>query len=77
MLHVLVKEGLEDGVLTAEPGVDHGPAVSRPSADLGGSRCLPAFLDDQLRRGLEQPPPRDLDASGWVRPRVGDGTLAY
>ena len=48
------EQRVENGVLAAVPGVDHGPAVSGTAADFGGCRCLPALFGDQFDRGLEQ-----------------------
>ena len=49
-----VEQRDQEDVLGAEPSVHHGPAVPGSSADLGGSRCLPALFDDQLGRGGNQ-----------------------
>ena len=59
---VVQKEGVEDRIFTAVPGVDHGPAITRSTADLRCCRCLPALFDDQLGRRLDQPPTGDLDS---------------
>src|SRR6202022_4808346 len=61
-LHILAKEGLKDGVLTAVPGMHHGAAVSRATTDLCGGGCFPALLHDQLSRGVQQPSTRQLHA---------------
>ena len=78
-LHVLVQEErLEDGVLASVAGVHHRPAVARAAPDFSGCRCFPALFDDQLRCRL--PTSRRLDIStrsGCVKPRAGEGTLAY
>jgi hypothetical protein len=61
-LHVLVQEGLEDGVLAAVPGVHHGTAVSRATTNLCGRGCFPALLHDQLSRSVQQAAVRQLHA---------------
>ena len=59
---VVQKEGVENRIFAAVPGVNHGPAVTRSTTDLRRCCCLPPLFDDQLGRSLDQPPAGDLDS---------------
>ncbi len=78
--HVLAHEDrVQDRVLAAVPRVHHGPAVSGPTADLSGSRCLPAFFSMMSSAAARASLRLEISTrSGCLSPRLGgEGTLAY